>query len=120
LSKEIAQTVGGKRIAWLLAIVAAFAVMATLGTQWRSSEAAYPAGQITIAQTTVNPDPGATIAYTVTLAFTPSGTVNSDGNGDLVLDFDDDLIEQGVSGTSTGAIDANEAAADCSVAAGNV
>jgi hypothetical protein len=39
LSKEIAQTVGGKRIAWLLAILAAFAVMATLTAQWRTSEA---------------------------------------------------------------------------------
>jgi len=33
LSKEIAQTVGGKRIAWLLAIVAAFAVFATVSLQ---------------------------------------------------------------------------------------
>jgi len=40
LSKEIAQTVGGKRIAWLLAIVAAFAVLATLATQWSSASAA--------------------------------------------------------------------------------
>jgi hypothetical protein len=39
LSKEIAQTVGGKRIAWLIAIVAAFAVMATVGTQFRSASA---------------------------------------------------------------------------------
>jgi hypothetical protein len=39
LSKEIAQTVSGSKIAWLLAIVAAFAVLATLGTQWQKSEA---------------------------------------------------------------------------------
>lgn len=40
LSKEIPRTVGGKRLAWLIAIVAAFAVMATLGTQFRSASAA--------------------------------------------------------------------------------
>lgn len=40
MSKEIAQTVGGKRIAWLIAIIAAFAVLATIGSQWRSASAA--------------------------------------------------------------------------------
>ena len=40
MSKEIAQTVGGKKIAWLIAIVAAFAVLATISSQWRKSEAA--------------------------------------------------------------------------------
>ncbi|MEO6043529.1 MAG: hypothetical protein ABIQ47_06375, partial [Tepidiformaceae bacterium] len=39
MSKEIAQTVGGKRIAWLVAIVAAFVVFATVGSQFRSAEA---------------------------------------------------------------------------------
>ncbi|HEX5911892.1 MAG TPA: hypothetical protein VFY54_02045, partial [Rubrobacter sp.] len=34
MTKEIAQTVGGKKIAWLLAILAAFAVFATLGSRW--------------------------------------------------------------------------------------
>lgn len=40
MSKEIAQTVGGKKIAYLLAIIASFAIMATLGSHWKASEAA--------------------------------------------------------------------------------
>lgn len=47
MSKEIAHTVGGKRVAWLIAIVAAFAVFATLATQWRESSAAEPAPVLT-------------------------------------------------------------------------
>lgn len=39
MSKQIAQTVGNKRVAILIAILAAFAVLATVATQWRSSEA---------------------------------------------------------------------------------
>ena len=38
-------TVSGPKIAWLLAIVAAFAVLATLGTQWQTSEAARESNQ---------------------------------------------------------------------------
>lgn len=48
MSKEIAQTVGGKRIAWLLAILAAFAVMATVGTQFRSASADVTAASYSI------------------------------------------------------------------------
>lgn len=40
MSKEIAQTVGGKKIAYLIAILAFFAIMATLGSRWKASEAA--------------------------------------------------------------------------------
>lgn len=40
MSKEIAQTVSGKRIAWLIAIVAALAVFATLSSQWSKASAA--------------------------------------------------------------------------------
>ena len=40
MSKEIAQTVCGKRIAWLVAIVAAFVVFATLGSQFQYAFAA--------------------------------------------------------------------------------
>jgi len=40
VSKEIAQTVGGKRIAWLFAIVAAFVVFATVGFQFTRAFAA--------------------------------------------------------------------------------
>ncbi|MCC6959463.1 MAG: hypothetical protein IT301_06415, partial [Dehalococcoidia bacterium] len=52
MSKEIAQTVGGKKIAWLIAIVAAFAVFATVSLQ--SNEARADA---TITCGTVNADP---------------------------------------------------------------
>ncbi|MBK8560774.1 hypothetical protein [Candidatus Amarobacter glycogenicus] len=52
MSKEIAQTVGGKRIAWLIAIVAAFAVFATVSLQ--SNEARADA---VITCGTVNADP---------------------------------------------------------------
>lgn len=40
MSREITQTVGGKRIAWLIAIIAAFAVFVTLATEWSSASAA--------------------------------------------------------------------------------
>lgn len=50
MSKEIAQTVSGPKIAWLLAIVAAFAVLATLGTQWQKSEAASSSDQAPLVQ----------------------------------------------------------------------
>lgn len=50
MSKEIAQTLSGGKIAWLLAIVAAFAVLATLGTQWQKSEAASSLDQASLVQ----------------------------------------------------------------------
>lgn len=120
MSKEIAQTVGGKRIAWLLAIVAAFAVMATLGTQWRGASAALPSASVTVSQTTSSSAPGAAVAWTATLTFSPSGSVASDGTGTFTLNFDDDLTITGISGTSTGAFDAALGAGDCTVGAGNV
>ena len=48
MSKEIAQTVGGKRIAWLVAIIAAFVVFATVGSQFRSAEATPTSAQYTV------------------------------------------------------------------------
>jgi len=48
LSKELAQTVGGKRIAWLLAILAAFAVFAAAGMQWRGAQATVTAASYTL------------------------------------------------------------------------
>ncbi len=48
MSKEIAQTVGGKRIAWLIAIVAAFAVFAMVSSQFRSASADVAAADIVI------------------------------------------------------------------------
>ncbi|MBE0609785.1 MAG: hypothetical protein IH609_10420, partial [Dehalococcoidia bacterium] len=83
MSKEIAQTVGGKRIAWLLAILAAFAVMATLGTQWNKSQAALPATTITLAQSPAgggSVSPGQTVTYTVNLSTTGVNT-----NGAVVI-----------------------------------
>ncbi|GMV85728.1 MAG: hypothetical protein AMXMBFR80_15830 [Dehalococcoidia bacterium] len=77
MSKEIAQTVGGKRIAWLLAILAAFAVMATLGTQWNKSDAAMPTTTISLAQSPAGPgsvNPGQTITYTMTTSTTGVNT----------------------------------------------
>src|SRR5690606_14967256 len=67
LSKEIAQTVSGPKIAWLLAIVAAFAVLATLGTQWNKSEAAIITGlSLTSAPASGNVNAGSTVTYTAT------------------------------------------------------
>ncbi|MBK9341541.1 MAG: hypothetical protein IPN07_00540 [Dehalococcoidia bacterium] len=115
MSKEIAQTVGGKRIAWLIAIVAAFAVMATLGTQWQKSEAALPTAAVTLTgggSTT----PGGAVAYTATFTFNPSGSVAAGGAGTFSVDFDDDLVYVSTTGTGIAAIDT----ADCSNGAGNV
>ena len=62
MSKEIAQTVGGKRIAWLIAIVAAFAVFATVSLQNDTARA-----DATIVCGTVDADPptGATTTVPV-------------------------------------------------------
>ncbi len=79
MSKEIAQTVGSKRIAWLLAILAAFAVMATLGTQVRPSKADITASP-TIASSPVsgNVVPGQTITYTATVPIASGAVTGSD------------------------------------------
>ncbi len=83
MSKELAQTVGGKRIAWLIAFLAAFAVVAALGTQWRGSEALLPSTTFTLAQTPATPgpiNPGTTITYTTSLTTTGPNT-----NGPVVI-----------------------------------
>ncbi|MGE3073109.1 MAG: hypothetical protein AB7N24_03210 [Dehalococcoidia bacterium] len=49
MSKQIAQTVGDKRIGWLLAIIAAFAVLTVLATQVRPSEATVTGAQYSVA-----------------------------------------------------------------------
>lgn len=103
MSKEIAQTVGGKRIAWLLAIVAAFAVMATLGTQWNKSEAALPATTISLAQSPAgggSVNPGQTVTYTVNLSTTAANT-----NGAVVISV---VLPAGLqTATSSGTCPAN-------------
>jgi len=74
LSKEIAQTVGGKKVAWLIAIVAAMAVLATLGTQWRGASADTTGFTTTVSGGFAGPTAqvGNTATYTITIA--PSGT----------------------------------------------
>lgn len=77
MSKELAQTVGGKRVAWLIAILAAFAVMAALGSQWRGSEAAMPTTSFTISQSPASPgpvNPGQLITYTTDIDTTGVNT----------------------------------------------
>ncbi len=103
MSKEIAQTVGGKRIAWLLAILAAFAVMATLGTQWRSSSAALPATTVTVTQTTSSTTGGAQVAWTAAVVFNPSGSVAPAGTDQFQLQFDTDLTGLTLSSGNIGA-----------------
>lgn len=99
MSKEIAQTVSGPKIAWLLAIVAAFAVLATLGTQWNKSEAAIPDHTFTLTQT---PASGATavvgdsITYTATLTTT---TANSNGAVVIAIDIPTGVDITGVAPT---------------------
>ncbi len=65
-NKEIAQTVGGKRFAWLVAIIAAFAVFATIGSQWRHASASElsPADN---SQTVLMPSTASTSADSVNL-----------------------------------------------------
>ncbi|HQZ86982.1 MAG TPA: hypothetical protein PLB21_15320, partial [Actinomycetota bacterium] len=116
MSKEIAQTVGGKRIAWLLAIIAAFAVMATLTTQWRSSSAALPTTAVTVTQSTTSTVGGGAVAWTATFAFTPSGTQLATAGVNFALDFDDDLTFVSVTGAGTVA----NVSGNCALAAGNV
>ncbi len=103
MSKEIAQTVGGKRIAWLLAIVAAFAVMATLASQWRSSSAALPATTVTVTQTTSSTTGGAQVAWTAAVVFNPSGSVAPAGSNQFQLQFDTDLTGLTLSSGNIGA-----------------
>jgi len=71
LSKELAQTVGGKRTAWLIAILAAFAVFATVATQWRGADAIVPSTTITI---TDGSSAGAGDTWTYTASFVFNGT----------------------------------------------
>lgn len=42
MSKQIAQNVGGRELVWLIAIVAALAIVATLGPLWNKAEAMEP------------------------------------------------------------------------------
>ena len=91
MSKENAQTVGSKRIAWLLAILAAFAVMATLTTQWRDASAVAEADvAITVAQVPAGPAniaAGATVTNTITVLIANNNLLD----GIIEINPDDDL-----------------------------
>ncbi|MEO8541305.1 MAG: hypothetical protein ABI577_16305, partial [bacterium] len=84
MSKEIAQTFGGKRIAWLIAIVAAFAVFATLGTQWQKSDAALLVGTPTIVQAPASGTVpgGSQVTFTASINVTASAN-----NGSLAVNL---------------------------------
>lgn len=77
---------------------AASAVMATLGTQWQKSSAAIPSTTASISQTTASTAPGATVVWTATFTFSPSGSVPAAGAPQVSINFDDDLVY--VSGTA--------------------
>ena len=90
MSKELAQTFGGKRVAWLIAILAAFAVVAALGSQWRGARADLPTTNISVSQSAGPYNPGGTITYTITVNFTGAGS--SDTNDEIRATFDSDLL----------------------------
>lgn len=99
MSKELAQTVGGKRVAWLIAILAAFAVMAALGSQWRGARADLPTTSISVSQSG-STSPGGTITYTITVNFTGAGT--SDTSDEIRATFDSDLLFGNITAQSVG------------------
>jgi len=82
LAKEVAQTVGGKRIAWLIAILAAFAVFATLGNQWGPEGA-----KATISNTTLTavPADGSSVSTGQTILYTGSADSNAAAGDTVVL-----------------------------------
>jgi len=85
LSKQIAQTVGDKRIAWLFAIVAAFAVLATLATQWQKSNAIADGTIVaTVTQTSAAP---VTVVAGTDFTFQFTGNVTAQVNS-VLMDFD--------------------------------
>ncbi|PFG73493.1 hypothetical protein [Tepidiforma thermophila] len=112
MSKELAQTVGGKRVAWLIALLAAFAVAAALGSQWRTSSAALPSTTAVISSTG-GTGPGDSRNYTITLTFNPSPSASA-GGGSFTIDLDDDLIINGLPASTVPGIPV------CSVNPGNV
>ena len=60
MSKQIAQTVGDKRVAILIALLAAFAVLATFATQWQGSKADVTAASYTLSGPFLNGQPECT------------------------------------------------------------
>ncbi len=80
MSKQIAQTVGDKKIAVLIALLAAFAVLASLATQWNGARGNVTGGDFVV--TNSNPGggniaPNQTVTYTVTWTITGSDHVGS-------------------------------------------
>ena len=112
MSKEIAQTVGGKKVAWLIAIVAAMAVLATLGTQWRGASAVNEADvNIVVSSAPAAGDYIAPEVITYTIAVNP--VTNPLLDGVVEADIDNDFSPVTASyATTTGATGA------CTVNAG--
>jgi len=106
LSKELAQTVGGKRTAWLIAILAAFAVFATVATQWRGADAIVPSTTITI---TDGSSAGAGDTWTYTATFDFSGTEAATANAVFYFPHDSELQFVNATG-DIGAIEGDECA----------
>ncbi len=68
MSKEIAQTVGGKKFGLLLVLLAALAVFATLASQFRGADAAFVASP-TFTADLASPQPaGTTVTFTAVVA----------------------------------------------------
>ncbi|WP_322797235.1 hypothetical protein, partial [Tepidiforma sp.] len=96
MSKELAQAVGGRKVAWLIALLAAIAVVATLGSQWRGSEAAMPTTSFTLSQNPPTPgpvNPGDLITYT-----TDVDTTGVNSNGPVVITI---ILPTGVQATTS-------------------
>jgi len=83
LSKEIAQTLGGKRIVWLIAIITAVAVFATVGSGWRHASAA-ELSSADNSQTVLMPSTASTSADSVNL---PDIRGSTDGAVATVANF---------------------------------
>lgn len=121
MSKEIAQTVGGKKIAWLIAIVAAFAVFATVSLQNNTARAdatiscgldnavphlvPVPAGGIAVGDTIycnadVAQDPSP--ATSINWGYTGTATVNVTGDGVATTVDDAPTTNASFTATTTG------------------
>lgn len=126
MSKEIAQTVGQSKVAWLLAIVAAFAVMGLLATQWRGAQADVTGGNFYLDECS-NPigvadaidDPGfglvqagATGCYEISIISTAAPTA---GDLRVIADLDNDFAI-----TSVTSIASNGGVPVCATSAGSI
>lgn len=84
MAKEVAQTVGGKRIALLVAILAAFAVFATLGNRLAADDAK---ATVTAANLTSSPASGNPVTGGQPVSLTLTAT-NNNGSKTLTINAD--------------------------------